>query len=232
MLTYIFVQYIQRSKISSCYYFHSGILDVGPCKQYSASKPIQNFTYDVMYLHHIVNLVGKLNHCSPNVCSFLAYLGTCSCPFGRSFRWLIHSVRISTNVKSTPEVSVMEWYLIVQVLVNLIRRMQYSAHGWPSEMLLAFQLVQAGTGTSMFYSPLFCAYIILKLISNSWLMPSSRRNQTYASWHKWLVVQFVISETLPLSWKIPTNASQAVSVNSIFAVPALMMSFIWAMVLQ
>lgn len=30
------LQYVQRSKISSCYYLHSWILDVGPGKQYSA----------------------------------------------------------------------------------------------------------------------------------------------------------------------------------------------------
>ena len=159
-----------------------------------------------MNLHHtFVNVGGELNHCSPNVCSFLVHLGTCSSPFSWSFRWLIHSITICTNPESTVKVSVMEWYLIMQVLVNLIRRMQYSARGWLSEMLLAFRLVQVGTGTSMLCCLLFCAYIILKLISNSWLMPLSRRNQTYAGWHKCLVAQLVISETFALSRKITTN---------------------------
>jgi hypothetical protein len=81
--------------------------------------------------------------------------------------WLMHSVRISTNAESTPKVSVMELNLIMQVLVNLIWQMRYSAHGWLLEMLLAFQLVQAGTGTSMLRCLLFFAYIIVKLITNS-----------------------------------------------------------------
>jgi hypothetical protein len=149
----------------------------------------------------------KANFCCPDIFLFLVHLGTCSSPFSRSFRWLIHSVRISTNAESTSKVSVMELNFIMQVLVNLIRQMQYSAHGWLLEMLLAFQLVQAGTGTSMLCCLLFCAYIIVKLITNSWLI-ISRRNQAYAIWHKWLVAQLIISETLPLSTKISANLCQ------------------------
>jgi hypothetical protein len=59
----------------------------------------------------------------------------------------------------------MELTLIMQVLVNLIRQMQYSAHGWLSEMLSAFQLVQVGTGTSMLCCLLLCDFITLRFYS-------------------------------------------------------------------
>jgi len=41
---------------------------------------------------------------------------------------------------------------VLQVLISVILQTQYSVHGWLLEIFLAFLLVRAGIGTSMFFS--------------------------------------------------------------------------------
>jgi hypothetical protein len=53
----------------------------------------------------------------------------------------------------------------MQARTSVILQMRFSAHGWLLETLLAFHLVQAAIGTSMFFFSSVCSLIDLGFMS-------------------------------------------------------------------
>lgn len=47
---------------------------------------------------------------------------------------------------------------VMQVRISVILQMQYSAHGWPLEIFLVFQLVRVGIGTSTPFHALYFVF--------------------------------------------------------------------------